>query len=308
MNYISEMERISEIASVCPERARLAYQCLILSPSAAVELSIEKSPPYPSGSGLPGLFLYLRDLPASSRSDVERVAFSFSCSELLLGLSHMVKAEWDSSYKFNWDFIGGKFKGITKAQEVCKPCGRWLQALLHLCEKTITYAEASGQPYSISAFELFRNIVEEVASIGGISETLLLLYEKPVEEPVEEPLKNAWTKKRMTRTLRAASTELQSKKETQKKEGYIAALIDKSIDIAGKNNKFNRSVFRAFTQSTTAYVNSLNGPNCGVLLMDYDKELSLTGLTERSKDGRKKKTSAVPFALKGFHKNRPDLV
>lgn len=209
--------------------------------------------------------LYLLPLEAMSGGDKFDVSVYIKGSrEMLSGLFWAIKLEWGGriSFNFPYDLVipGLENKRAFKAD--AHIYGRWVQALLHLCEKASTALEASGGG-QLSTMKMFKVTLEDISRNGGVAESLIPVYPWPESD-------EAYNKKKYVADLSKVCTRL--KRLERPKDGPVFnELVQLSMELDDKRDSPEKGVLHIFCDITRELILEILTPKYSTNILAIDE-------------------------------------
>lgn len=230
----------------------------LFGPEFSRRLGFNQSPPYPQSALLGELFYDLTMIYRCGLNSAQKALLQQTSEELILGMWWVIKLEWNSKFKFPLP-KKVKSKNVLKART--KPCGEWLQSVLHLAEKTITFSDFGSTDIGYaSAAYWFHCIVKELAVTGGLSAVLPSLY--PTSEPTELARLTGpgeLNKEASIYRLHDACSQMKAL-DRPCGSGNLATLVRYGSQVAKKNDQFKKGAWNNFLKATRAYVKQMGTP------------------------------------------------
>lgn len=237
----------------------LTAESALFGPEFSRRLGFDKSPPYPQSALLGELFYDLTHIYKCGANEAQSALLQQVSEELILGVWWVIKLEWNSGFKFP---LPKKTTGKVALKKRTKPCGEWLQSVLHLAKKTITFYNFSGAELEhSSAAYWFHCIVKELAVTGGFSAVLPGLY--PIQAPSKSPLlrkPGELNQYAFIGDLDSCCSRMKSF-ENPYGSGALTSLVRKGSQIAIKNDQFKKGAWDDFVKATRAYIRQMDTPD-----------------------------------------------
>jgi hypothetical protein len=214
-------------------------------------INIERVPP-PWDSAIPPLLASViqapfRDVPPNIHRMLEANIY-----EIQVSLHWLIRLEWNSRYK-----IPVK-RSLAK---VVEPTGRWLQTILHLCEKVFTICGLGGISMRYTRVEqLFYEIIQNLFFVG---KQMVLANLYPVQSVDIAMVGKSNHKKRSELQILHHSCSLMKAREIPPNRNLaFFDLVATSAQIAESPSmdRFRIEYYQPFVSATRAMLDSMDSP------------------------------------------------
>jgi len=213
----------------------------------------------PGGSSIEQIVECLRVLPLEAQyCPLDSDTYNRGCMEVLAGLLGAVRLEWGGliSFKFPYELVASAKVSKSAIKGMSKSSSAWVQALLHLCEKVSTFAEAEYGLTGISSMTIFRAALEDVARCGGLSVAIASLY--PWTDR-NHPLANDYDKRKYIALMNNHCTRLKAFDSAVAGGSVFNELIMMASILAERQTAKQRQPFTSFCAESRRYVSGLKG-------------------------------------------------